>query len=69
MERKGDCNFHDSSSYEHYLDRLASALEPFAEEPTEEMNDYPCHVGICSKEQCSRCSKAVEAWKALRDIE
>ncbi len=67
--RKKEHDFYDSFSYEMYINRLAKALEVFAEEPTKAMDHYPCHSTAATKERCVRCSKAIEAWKALRDIE
>jgi hypothetical protein len=67
--RKKEHDFNNWLSYDMYLDRLADALEAFAEEPTKEMDSYPCHLHLSTKEKCHRCSRAIEAWKALRDIE
>lgn len=44
---------------------LRDALEPFAEPPTAEMDEFACHAGICVKEECGRCSRAIRAWRAL----
>lgn len=48
-----------------WLELLVIAIEPYAEEPTAYMDDYPCHKGICSKEKCTRCGKAIRAQEAL----
>jgi len=45
---------------------LAEALLPFAEKPSEEMDSFPCHVGITTKEKCGRCSRAIAAYEALK---
>ena len=42
---------------------LRAALEPFAEDPSR-LDNYICHHGICSKERCGRCSRAIAAWNA-----
>lgn len=47
------------------IEALMDAIEPFAEEPTEMMDSYPCHKGITTKERCGRCSRAIAAWEAL----
>jgi len=47
------------------LQALMKAIEPFAEKPTERMDDYPCHINICTKEKCGRCSQAIAAYVAL----
>jgi len=49
------------------LAKLRRALAPFAEEPTDWMDDYPCHKGIVPKEACWRCSRAIAAWNALKE--
>src|SRR5688572_18778459 len=45
--------------------KMAEALLPFAEKPTEKMDSYPCHNGICPKERCGRCGRAIAAYHAL----
>lgn len=47
------------------LEALMKAIEPFAEEPSSRMDSYLCHSGITTKENCSQCSKAIAAFKAL----
>jgi len=44
---------------------LMKAIEPFAEKPTERMDSYYCHFDITTKEECSRCSRAIAAYNAL----
>lgn len=44
---------------------LMDAVEPFAEQPSDSMDTYPCHIGICPKERCGRCGRAIAAWKAF----
>jgi hypothetical protein len=46
-----------------------SALAPFAEPPSDMMDTYPCHSGICSKWQCVRCYRAIHAYGAMMSID
>ncbi|NTW33519.1 MAG: hypothetical protein HGB12_13010 [Bacteroidetes bacterium] len=45
---------------------LRDAIKPFAEQPTEYMDTFPCHNGITTKEKCGRCGRAIAAWNALK---
>lgn len=47
--------------------RLAAALAPFAENPANQTN-YHCHTGIASADDCGRCSRAAEAYRALAAV-
>lgn len=51
--------------------KLEAALEPFAEDPDSidrpGEQTFSCHVGICDKFKCGRCSRAIEAWRAIHD--
>lgn len=46
------------------IDKLRIAIAPFAERPSTSMDNFPCHVGINTKERCGRCSRAIAAWEA-----
>lgn len=47
--------------------RMASALEPFAENPNlSHMNDAACHNGITTRENCGRCGRGIKAYEALQ---
>jgi len=48
---------------------LLEALRPFAEAPSRDMDDFPCHVGITTKEKCGRCSRALAAFAAIAKAE
>lgn len=43
--------------------QMREALAPFAEDPAY-LDEYTCHHGICTKEKCGRCSRAIAAWNA-----
>ena len=45
--------------------RDEEALRPFAESPNSITASHPCHAGICTKDKCGRCSRAIAAWNAL----
>jgi hypothetical protein len=53
--------------------RLAAAVEalrPFAEDPNNHnLDDRLCHSGLCSREECGRCSRGIKAWRAIHDAE
>lgn len=73
MIRKHQEDFHDTFSYEQYLDKiitdLVNALDFFAEKPSAEHNNFLCHVGITTKEKCVRCSRAFVAYYAIKQVE
>ena len=46
-----------------------SALAPFAEPPSNVMESYPCHIGICSMWKCVRCDRAIHAYGAMMSID
>lgn len=48
---------------------LLEALRPFAEPLTEAMENYPCHKGIRSARECTRCGKAIAAYEAIAKVE
>jgi len=72
INRKRMKDFQDLSSYELYLDKIISdlinAIKPFAEKPSERHNEFTCHVGITTKENCGRCSSAFAAYKAMQQV-
>lgn len=56
----------DQRDAEAQIAALKAALAPFAEKPSEQMNDYSCHVGIYQDpRECTRCGNAIRAWEAL----
>ena len=72
INRKHMEDFHDIFSYEMYLDKvitnLVTALEPFAEKPSERHDNFPCHVNITTKEKCGRCSRGFAAYHAIQQV-
>lgn len=46
-----------------------AALDEYAESPTTPgMDNYTCHRGLCPKEKCSRCGRAIGAFNASKAI-
>lgn len=50
------------------LTRAIYSLEEYAEKPDERMDKYPCHLGICDKFKCCRCSRAIEAYNISQEL-
>lgn len=48
--------------------RAAEALRTFAE-PGRDLTEHQCHLGICSVEECMRCSRVLEARAALAELD
>lgn len=58
----------DQQTAEARIAALKAALEPFAEAPSDRMNDYPCHRGLHDDPRdCTRCGNAIRAWEALQE--
>lgn len=63
-------NMHFTSHVERIQNamRIRDVLRPFAENPSgQKIGRHPCHDGICSHEECGRCSRAADAWHLLNE--
>lgn len=59
-------NWEDRSEVQ-MLHEMDQALRPFAELGVD-LTHAACHEGLCSPEECGRCSKVLAARKALRGM-
>ena len=49
------------------IDEATEALGNFAENP-KGLDNYSCHINITTKEKCGRCSRAIAAFEAEKDL-